>query len=70
MRFLYILPALCALVLLAAPVASADDTALYDKLLKEKAPAVVSVKFVMNIKIMRKKNILKPENSGRISSSD
>ncbi len=44
---------LCAAALLAlAPAARAEDVATYEKLMTAKASTVVSVKFVLNVKIM------------------
>ncbi len=40
-----------ALLLLAAPVVAADDEAAIDALFKDRAPAIVSVKFVLTVTI-------------------
>ena len=54
MRKTHFIAALCALALLvSAPAAKAEDDAAYQKLMTEKAPSIVSVKFVLNVKIMR-----------------
>jgi len=42
--------------LVAAPSAQAEDEAIFQKLIKEKAAAVVSVKFVLNVKITQNGN--------------
>ncbi len=58
-----------AAALFAAPAAQADDEAVFQKLIKEKAAAVVSVKFVLNVKIMQNGNPVAPprEQAGNAS---
>ena len=67
MRKTTYIAALCALALLvSAPAVQAEDDAVYQKLMAEKAPTVVSVKFVLNVKIMRNGAAMGPpqEQSG------
>jgi len=53
-----------ALLLLAAPLVAADDEAAIDALFKDRAPAIVSVKFVLTISFsMRGENQKHEQNS-------
>ncbi|MDF1699638.1 MAG: S1C family serine protease [Planctomycetota bacterium] len=68
MRNLTLTAAFCALALLvSAPLVRADeDAGVYEKLMADKAASVVSVKFVLNVKVMRDGAALMPpqEQSG------
>lgn len=50
---IFVAVCLALATIVASPSAHADDTAVYQKLIEDKASTVVSVKFVMNIKVMR-----------------
>lgn len=61
--------ALLAVLLLSAPTVSAEDAAVVQKLIETKAAPVVSVKFVLRVKVSRDGQMLMPETDNNGSAS-
>ncbi len=59
-------PLLPALLLLAVPVVAADDEAAIEALFKDRAPAIVSVKFVLTMTISRGGESQKQEQNSEV----